>query len=82
MVGAVGNRIDACAHLLFRAHLQFVDALFDDIFAIAVDQCRQASLTDGKRGRLRLDIANALIRDANIGQDDRQDLFVHHSAFE
>ena len=35
-----------------------------------------------ERGGLRLDVPDALIRDADVGQDDGEDLLVHHATLE
>ena len=62
------------------AHLG--DRLAHGFRAVAVDQGGQPLLAGGERGGLRLDVADALVGDADVGQDDRQDLLVHLALLE
>ena len=82
MIAAVGDGRDARAHLLLRARLELLDAGLDGVAPVAVDERGEAALADGQRGGLRLDVADALIGDADVGQDDGEDLLVHLAALE
>ncbi len=79
LVDAVGDGRDLGAHLLRCTRLQFDDGPLDDSLAVAVDQRGQTLLADRQRRRLRLDVADALIGDADVGEDDREDLLVEHA---
>ena len=82
MVAAVGDGRDARSHLLLRAPLELLDAGLNGLPAVAVDERGEAALADGQRGGLRLDVPDALVRDADVGQDDGEDLLVHDAALE
>ena len=82
VVIAVGDGRDARAHLLLRAPLELLDARLHGVSTVAIDECGEAALTDVQCGGLGLDVADTLVRDADVGQDDGEDLLVHHPALE
>src|SRR5579883_975662 len=79
LIGAVGDLGDLGAHLLGGAPAQLGDRGFHRLLAIAVEECGEALLADRERRGLRLDVADALIGDADIGEDDREDLLVERA---
>ena len=82
IIDAVGNNLDLGPHLLFGAAAQLGDGLLNGFHAIAVEQHGEAALADGQGRCLGLDIADALIGDADIAQDDREDFLIHDAALE
>ena len=68
------------AHLARRAPLQLGDRRLDGGVAVAVEQRREAAFAGRQRRGLRLDVADALVGDADVRQDDRQDLVVDRAA--
>ena len=82
LVGSVRDGGDPGAHLLRGARAQFGDRAIHGVRPIAVEQGGEAFLADGERRRLRLDVADALVGDADVGQDDGEDFLVHHAALE
>ena len=62
------------------AHLG--DRLAHDLRTIAVDQGGEPLLTGRERGGLGLDVADALVGNADVGQDDGQDFLVHLALLE
>ena len=79
LVDAVGDGRDLLAHLPRRAPLQLDDRGVDGRVAVAVEQRGEPRLPGRERRRLRLDVADALVGDADVRQDDRQDLVVEHA---
>jgi hypothetical protein len=77
LVHTVGNIGDLGAHLAFGAMAHLGDRLVHHLGAVAIDQCGQPHLAGRQRGGLRLDVADALVGNADVGHDDRQDLLVH-----
>ncbi len=77
VIGAVGDGGDAGAHLLGRAGAQLDDAGIDRLGPVAHQQGVEALLAHQEGRGLGLDIADALVGDADVGEDDRQDLLVH-----
>ena len=79
VIAAFRNAGNLRAHLLRGAAAQFGDRFLDHRGAVAVEQRREALLADRERGRLRLDVADALVGDADVRQDDGEDFLVHHA---
>ena len=74
-VDAVGDGGDVRAHQLApRAARISPIAVDHGVVAVAVEQLGQPPLADLQRRRLRLDVADALVGDADVGGDDRVDL--------
>ena len=65
-VDAVGNRRDLLAHLARGAPLELDDRLVDGRVAVAVEKRCQSPLACRQRRRLRLDVADALVGDADV----------------
>jgi len=81
-VDAVGNAGDLGPHLALSAVAHLGDGRAHDIGAIAVDQCSEAHLASGQCGGLGLDVADALVGNADVGQDDGENLLVHLALLE
>ena len=79
-IDAVGDSGDARAHLLCRALAQFGDRRGHARLAVAPDQRAQALFAGHQRRGLRLDVADALVGDADVRADDREDLVVDLAA--
>ena len=73
---AIRDLGDPSAHLLRGARPQLGDRVLDQRPAVAVEQGGQALLADGERRGLRLDVADPLVGDPDVRQDDRQDLLI------
>ena len=69
-VGAVRQAANLGPHLLRRARLELGNGGRHDVLAVAVEQHGEAALADSQRCCLRLDVADPLIGDADIGKDD------------
>ena len=82
MVVAVWNAGDLGPHLLLGAALQLDDAPVHGVGAIAVEEGGEPALAHGQRRRLRLDVADPLLSDADVGEDDGEDLLVHSPLLE
>ena len=82
LVDAIGDAGDLGPHLALGAVAHFGDRRPYDVGAITVDQGGQPHFAGREGGGLGLDVANALVGDADVAEDDREDLLVHLALLE
>ena len=68
------------AHAAFRALLQRLDGGVDRGLAVLVEELGQPPLAHGERADLGADVADALLRHADVGEHDLQDVVVELAA--
>src|SRR5688572_17451696 len=67
------------AHHLFRPAAQFSNACRDRFWPVSIEQHCQTLLADSERRHLRLDVAVALFRHANIREDNREQVGLNNT---
>ena len=75
-IAAVRNGLDLGPRLPRRALAHLADHVFDEGQAVLVEQRRHPPGAHQQRRRLRLDVADALLGHADVGEDDGKDLLV------
>ena len=75
-IAAVRDGLDLGPHLAGSALAHLPDHVFHQGLAVLVEQRRHPPGAHQQRRRLRLDVADALLGHADVGEDDGEDLLV------
>ena len=75
-IAAVRDGLDLGPHLAGGTLPHFSDDVFHQGLAVLVEKCRHPPGAHQQRRRLGLDVADALLGHADVGEDDRKDLLV------